>query len=174
MFGPIRLYEWTSLLSLRRLQWAVSPMGRHRRIEGLDCSLGLSICYLQKNPWWVDEWLRAFPEKRFYVPLLLLGYMSVSSHPIAKKIIGKPQRLVPLLEQWRNESTDEDFLLGSERCEGYFYMANEFDILEVANRALTNPETVNLSLTPEQSADLKLWCGRLMSQRAELKAAKGK
>lgn len=123
---------------------------------------------LQAHRQALAEWVKAFPNGRTWVPLLLAGSLAEEGpggNLIIMKMVG------PMLWELRNELVAEDWLRESDKCSGW-YGINNLDILKLAQKLLNKNAPIEWGLTAEQHADLLAWCDRMKARRAELKSAK--
>ncbi|MFA6561370.1 MAG: NACHT domain-containing protein [Verrucomicrobiia bacterium] len=120
------------------------------------------------------DWLKAFPEGREWIPLLLLSAFIESDFfsSIGNDTQDARPRIGPLCWEWRNESVAKDWLLGSDNCR--FWGRSGFDLIKVIRESLQKDGASTWGVSAEQHADLLTWCDRMMARRAELKAIEKK
>lgn len=127
---------------------------------------------LQRHRNALAEWLKAFPDGRPWVSLVLVGALAELEHmylvPRARKQVGT------LLWERRKEPVDDDWLRESDNWMTWDESRNVdvfVDVLEKARQSLETNDPDAWGITAEQHGDLLAWCDHKVARRAELKAA---
>ena len=126
---------------------------------------------LQRHRNALAEWLRAFPDGRAWVSLVLVGALCEAerSRFLASRRANARTQVGPLLWEWRDEPVDDDWLRESDNCRGWGI--RDLDILKEARESLEQSDPDAWGITAEQHADLLAWYDHKVARRAELKAA---
>ncbi|MDQ3583048.1 MAG: NACHT domain-containing protein [Pseudomonadota bacterium] len=125
---------------------------------------------LQRHRNALAEWLKAFPEGRAWVSLVLVGALVEGELSLRSFASNARTQFGPLLWEWRDEPVDDDWLRESDTCRGWPGIRG-VDVLKKARQSLEKNDPNAWGITAEQHADLLAWCDHKMARRAELKAA---
>jgi hypothetical protein len=117
------------------------------------------------------EWLKAFPDGRAWVSLVLVGALCERFLPPDRRTTARTQ-VGSLLWEWRDEPVDNDWLRESDNCRGW--TMGTIDVLKETRQSLESSDPDAWGITAEQHIDLLAWCDRKLARRAELKAAANK
>jgi hypothetical protein len=116
----------------------------------------------------LTEWLKAFPDGRAWVSLVLVGALCERFLPPGRRTTARTQ-VGSLLWEWRDEPVDNDWLRESDNCRGW--TMETVDVLKETRQSLEGSDPNAWGITAEQHADLLVWCDQKVARRAELKAA---